>query len=113
MPSGVPRFQVGFRASIIAVFVSVVLFVGLALVYLSFNRVGSITRSAAGSFLDTVAQLSADRIDAQLKAARDTLDILQGAASVRSKAITDNPRLLALLASMLRNNKQLLNLYVG
>jgi adenylate cyclase len=113
MPSGVPRFQIGFRTSIIAVFVSVVLFVGLALVYLSFNRVGSITRSAAGSFLDTVAQLSADRIDAQLKTARDTLDILQGAASVRSKAITDNPRLLALLASMLRNNKQLLNLYIG
>jgi len=61
------RFQVGFRASIIALFVGIVLFVGLALVYLSFSRVKEITRSAASSFLDTVAEVSADRIDAQLK----------------------------------------------
>src|SRR5687767_9680728 len=37
--SSEPRFHVGFRTSIIALFVGIVLFVGLALVYLSFVRV--------------------------------------------------------------------------
>jgi adenylate cyclase len=111
--SSEPRFHVGFRTSIIALFVGIVLFVGLALVYLSFVRVTSITRSAASSFLDTVAQLSADRIDAQLKTARDSLDILRGLNSVQQGDIRDNPRLYIVLASMLRNNKQLYNLYVG
>jgi adenylate cyclase len=104
---------VGFRTSIIALFMGVVLFVGLTLVYLSFVRVTSITRSAASSFLDTVAQLSADRIDAQLKTARDGLDILRGLTSVQQGDIRDNPRLHIVLASMLRNNKQLYNLYMG
>jgi adenylate cyclase len=107
------RFQVGFRASIIALFVGIVLFVGLALVYLSFSRVKEITRSAASSFLDTVAEVSADRIDAQLKTVRDSLEILAGLTSVQSADIRDNPRLLIVLASMLRNNKQLYNLYMG
>jgi adenylate cyclase len=105
--------KVGFRTSIITLFVGTVLIVGLALVYLSFVRVTSITRSAAGSFLETVAQLSADRIDAQLKTARDSLDILQGLTSVERGAIRDNPQLYAVLASMLRNNRQLYNLYMG
>ncbi len=108
-----PRFHIGFRTSIIALFVGVVLFVGLALVYLSFSRVTSITRAAASSFLDTVAQLSADRIDAQLKTVRDSLDILRGLTSVQSADIRNNPRLHIVLASMLRNNKQLYNLYMG
>jgi len=107
------RFHVGFRASIIGIFVGIVLFVGLALVYLSFNRVTAITRTAASSFLETVAQLSADRIDAQLKTVRDNLDILQGFPTVKTAAIRDNPRLHIVLASMLRNNKQLYNLYMG
>jgi class 3 adenylate cyclase len=111
--SSEPRFHVGFRTSIIALFVGIVLFVGLALVYLSFVRVTSITRSAASSFLDTVAQLSADRIDAQLKTARDSLDILRGLTSVQQGDIRDNPRLHIVLASMLRNNKQLYNFYLG
>jgi adenylate cyclase len=111
--SSEPRFYVGFRTSIIALVVGIVLFVGLALVYLSFVRVTSITRSAASSFLDTVAQLSADRIDAQLKTARDSLDILRGLTSVQEGNIGDNPRLHIVLASMLRNNEQLYNLYVG
>jgi len=111
--SSEPRFHVGFRTSIIALFVGIVLFVGLALVYLSFVRVTSITRFAASSFLDTVAQLSADRIDAQLKTARDSLDILRGLTSVQQGDIRDNPRLHIVLASMLRNSKQLYNLYLG
>ncbi|WP_245318555.1 hypothetical protein [Bradyrhizobium sp. DOA1] len=105
--------RIGFRTSIIAIFVGTVLFVGLSLVYLSFERVGAITRTAAASFLDTVAQLSADRIDAQFMAVRDGLDILQDLPSVRSAAVRDNPRLYALLASMLRNNRQLYSLYAG
>jgi adenylate cyclase len=114
MPSsGAPRIQVGFRTSIIALFVGIVLFVGLALVYLSFSRVTAITRTAAGSFLDTVAQLSADRIDAQLKTAKDSLDILRGLTSVQSADIANNPRLHIVLAAMLRNNQQLYNLYMG
>lgn len=107
------RFKVGFRTSIIALFVGLVLFVGLSLVTLSFERVATITRSAASSFLDTVAQLSADRIDAQLRAVRDTLDILQGVTSVQSANIRNNPRLHILMASLLRTNKQLYNLYIG
>ncbi|WP_247438588.1 cache domain-containing protein [Bradyrhizobium sp. 44] len=83
------------------------------MVYLSFERVGAITRTAAASFLDTVAQLSADRIDAQFMAVRDGLDVLQDLPSVRSAAVRDNPRLYALLASMLRNNRQLYSLYAG
>jgi adenylate cyclase len=107
------KIKVGFRASIIALFVGVVLLVGLALVYLSFSRVSRITRSAATSFLDTVAQLSADRIDAQLKTVRDSLDILRGLTSVQSADIRNNQRLYIVLASMLRNNPQLYNLYMG
>jgi len=104
------RFHVGFRTSIIGLFVGIVLSVGLALVYLSFSRVTSITRSAASSFLDTTAQLSADRINAQLNAARDGIDILQGVVSGRAAAIRDNQRLYILMASLLRNNTQFYNI---
>lgn len=108
-----PRFHVGFRTSIIALFVGIVLFVGLSLVYLSFNRVTAITRTAATSFLDTTAQLSADRINAQLNSARDSIDILQGVVSGRTGVIRENQRLYILMASLLRNNTQLYNLYIG
>jgi len=108
-----PSFKVGFRTSIITLFVGIVLFVGLALVALSFNRVSGITRSAASSFLDTVAELSADRIDGQFMTVRDSLNILQGLTSVQTADIADNPRLHIVLASMLRNNPQLYNLYMG
>jgi adenylate cyclase len=108
-----PPVRLGFRTSIIALFVGIVLAVGLTLVFLSFNRVTEITRSAASSFLDSVAQLSADRIDAKFNAVQDCLAILRGLPSVETASILNDPRLNALLASMLRNNKQLFNLYVG
>lgn len=108
-----PPLRLGFRTSIIGLFLGIVLIVGLSLVYLSFNRVGSLTRSAAASFLDAVAQLSADRIDARFSAVKDRLEILQGLPSVESGSILNDPRLNALLASMLRNNTELFNLYVG
>jgi Protein of unknown function (DUF1214) len=62
------RMTIGFRTSIIGIFAGAVLVIGVALVFLSFERATSITRSAAASFLDTIAQLSADRIDAQFTA---------------------------------------------
>ncbi|MGZ5120946.1 MAG: cache domain-containing protein [Burkholderiales bacterium] len=105
--------QLGFRTSIIALFVAIVLVIGLTLVYLSFSRITSITDSAAAQFIDKVAELSADRIGSQLKLVRDDLKILQALPAVQSADIEENPRLIELLAAMLKNNDQLFNLYVG
>lgn len=44
------QFRIDFQTSIITVFVSAVLLVGLTLVYLSFERVTSITRTTASGF---------------------------------------------------------------
>jgi adenylate cyclase len=107
----VPR--IGFRASIVTLFVAAVLIVGLTLVWLSFSRVSVITRSAATTFIDKVAQLGADRIDAKFRNVRDSLEILAGLPPIQSAEIEDNARLYALMASMLRNNPQIFNLYVG
>jgi adenylate cyclase len=112
-PPNARRFRVGFRTSIIAVFVGVVLAVGLSLVWLSFERVTRITYNAATGFIEKVAQLGADHVDEQFTNVRDNLRILTGLPSIRSADIVDNPRLYAVLASMLRNNPQLFNLYVG
>ncbi|MEP6837268.1 MAG: hypothetical protein ABJA75_04380 [Bradyrhizobium sp.] len=74
--------KVGFRTSIIAPFVGIVLFVGLTLVYLSFSRVAFITETTASTFIDKVAQIGADRIDSRFKNVRDCLDILSGLPSI-------------------------------
>jgi adenylate cyclase len=105
--------RLGFKASIIALFVAIVLVIGLTLVYLSFWRMTAITNAAASKFIDKVAELSADRIDFQLKLVRDDLEVLRDIPSVQTEEIADNPRFSALLAAMLRNNSQLFNLYVG
>jgi adenylate cyclase len=105
--------QLGFKTSIIALFVAIVLVIGLTLVYLSFSRITAVTDSAASQFIGKVAELSADRIGSQLKLVRDNLRILNALPSVQSAQIEDNPRLNALLAAMLMNNDQLFNLYVG
>jgi adenylate cyclase len=107
------RLRIGFRTSIITVFVAVVLLVGLTLVYLSFARVTQITQTAASSFIEKVAQLGADHIDEQFKNVRDNLEILAGLPSIQGAEIEDNSRLYGLMAAMLRNNPQLFNLYVG
>lgn len=109
---GQTPFRVGFRTSIIALFIGIVLSVGLALVFVSFSSVNTIIRTAASSFLSTSAQSAADRIDGQLKSVHDNIDILRGITSVQSAEL-DSPRLYILLASMLRNNKQLYSLYMG
>ena len=105
--------QLGFKSSIIALFVAIVLIIGLTLVYLSFQRITAITDSAASQFIGKVAELSADRIGSQLKLVRDNLEILNALPPIQSAEIEDNPRLIALLAAMLKNNNQLFNLYVG
>ena len=106
-------FRIGFQTSIITVFVAVVLLVGLTLVYLSFERVTVITKAAASSFIEKVAQLGADHVDEQFKNVRDNLDVLSGLPSIQEAEISDNSRLYSLMAAMLRNNPQLFNLYVG
>lgn len=105
--------QFGFKGSIIALFVAIVLVIGLTLVYLSFQRISAVTETAASQFIGKVAELSADRIGSQLKLVRDNLEILNALPQVQSADIEDSPRLVALLAAMLKNNNQLFNLYVG
>jgi len=108
-----PNVRLGFKTSIITLFVAIVLLIGLTLVYLSFSRITAITRSAAGKFIDKVAELSADRVGAQLKLVKDNLEILKALPPVQSATIENNPQLIELLAAMLKNNNQLFNLYVG
>lgn len=107
------KLRIGFQTSIITVFVGVVLLVGLTLVYLSFERVTVITRTAARGFIEKVAQLGADHVDEQFRNVRDSLDILSGLTPIQEADIADNSRLYSLMAAMLRNNPQLFNLYVG
>jgi adenylate cyclase len=112
MPKQLKEVRIGFRASIIALFVAVVLFVGLSLVYFSFDRVTSIIRSAASTFIDKVAEHAADRIDTQFKDVRDNVEILTSLPAIQEARI-DSPAIHALMAAMLRNNSQLFSLYVG
>jgi len=109
---GLP-FRIGFQTSIIAVFVGVVLLVGLSLVYLSFERVTKITHTAAAGFIEKVVQLGADHVDEQFRNVRDILEILAGLPSIQAAELDDNSRLYALMAAMLHNNPQLFDLYVG
>jgi adenylate cyclase len=105
--------RLGYKASVIALFVAIVLVIGLTLVYLSFSRITAITNSAASKFIGEVAERSADRIGAQLKRVRGNLEVLSAMPSIQSGKIEDNPPLNALLAAMLKSNSQLFNLYVG
>ena len=105
--------RLGFKTSIIALFVAIVLVIGLTLVYLSFSRITAVTNSAASKFIDEVAKLSADRIGFQFKLVCDDLEILKGIPTIQTADIADNSRFTALLAAMLRNNHRLFSLYVG
>ena len=107
------RVRIGYQLSITALFVSVVLAVGLALVVLSFDRARSISRSAALTFIDRVAEHTADRVDGQFKAVLSTLEVLKQLPPVQAGAISDNPSLYATLAALLRQHSHLYNLYVG
>ncbi len=105
--------RLGFKASIITLFVSLVLTIGLTLVYLSFSRISAITEAAASKFIDKVAELSADRIGSQLKLIKDNLEILRDLPSIQTGAINNGQQLNPLLAAMLENNQELFNLYIG
>ena len=105
--------QLGFKPSIIGLFVGIVLVIGLTLVYLSFDRISAVTQSAASQFIGKVAELSADRIGSQLKLVRDNLEILNALPPIQSAEIENNPPLYALLAAMVKNNEALFSLYVG
>src|SRR6478736_1840331 len=89
--------QLGFKTSVIALFVGIVLVIGLTLVYLSFQRISAVTDSAASQFIGKVAESSADRIGSQLKLVRDNLEILNALPPIQSAEIEDNPRLYALM----------------
>lgn len=107
------RVRIGYQLSITALFVGVVLTVGLVLVILSFDRARSITRSAAMTYIDRVAQHTADRVDGQFKDVLGTLEVLQRLPAVENGTIADNAALYGVLAALLRQHDQLYNLYVG
>lgn len=106
-------FRIGFRVSITTLFVLTVLLVGLTLVYFSFERATAISRSAAGTFIDRVAAHGADRIGAYIGGVARLVDVIVQLPTVRTAGITDNPRLYALLAAMLRETPQVYGLYAG
>jgi adenylate cyclase len=106
------RMRIGFRTSITALFVAIVLAVGLSLVYLSFERVNAIIRTAAGTYIDKVADDAAHRVDAQFKNALDDVGILSVLPSIITAKV-DDPAIYWLMTSMLRKHSQLFNLYVG
>jgi adenylate cyclase len=105
------RTRIGFRTSITALFVAIVLAVGLTLVYLSFERANAIIRTAAVTYIDKVAEHAAYRVDGQF---RDALDDVQMVSTLPSvvNARVDNPPIW-LMTAMLRKHTQLFNLYVG
>jgi adenylate cyclase len=55
LPTRRRPFRIGFRTSIVTVFIAVVLLIGLTLVYLSFERVSRITRTAAPGVFEKVS----------------------------------------------------------
>lgn len=107
------RVRFSYQVSITALFVAVVLSVGLSLVFLSFDQARSITRSAALTFINRVADHTADRVDGQFKDVHDILEVLRQLQPVESGTILGNPSLYSTLAALLRRHGQLYNLYVG
>ena len=115
-PTTSPRsraIRLGFKTSIIGLFVAIVLVIGLTLVYLSFERINAVTNSAASQFIAKVAESSADRIGAQFRLVRDNLEVLDALPAIQAGEIENNPKLYALLAAMVKSNGQLFSLYAG
>ncbi|MCW2243103.1 adenylate/guanylate cyclase domain-containing protein [Azospirillum canadense] len=107
------RVRVSYQLSITLMVGVLVLGVGLGLVILSFDRARSITRSAALTFIERVAEHTADRVDGEFKGVLDTLEVLATLPAITSSAIANNPPLYAVMAALLRRHAQLYNLYVG
>ena len=106
------RPRVAYQVSITALFVAVVLLVGVTLVMLSLGRAKEITRTAAIGFIDQVAHHTADRIDSQFRAVAAAVGLLPQLPLITSGGVTD-PLLPAVLAALLRENEQLYNVYAG
>ena len=106
------RIRIGFRTSITTLFVAIVLTVGLSLVYLSFERVNAIIRTAANTFIDKVAEHAGSRIETQFRDVLDDVEILRELPNVTAARL-DNPAVHFLMSAMLRRHSQLFNLYVG
>ena len=107
------RLRVGYQLSITALFVAVVLTIGLALIGLSFDRARAITRRAALAYIDRVAAHTVDRIDTLFRSVLSDLEVLRQLPAVVDAEIADNPRFYGTLAALLRQHTQLYNLYVG
>jgi len=107
------RIRLGYQLSITTLFVFVVLGVGLALVYLSFDRAKAISRSAAVTYIDRVAEHTADTVDQNFATVLQAVEVVKQFPSVQMGAISGDPQLYALMAALLREHKQLYNIYVG
>ena len=78
------RIRVGYQLSITMLFVIVVLGVGLALVYLSFDRAKAISRSAAVTYIDRVAEHTADTVDRSFRTVLGAVEVLRQFPSVEA-----------------------------
>ena len=107
------RIRLGYQLSITMLFVFVVLGVGLALVYLSFDRAKALSRSAAVTYIDRVAEHTADTVDRNFETVLQAVEVVKQFPSVQMGAISGDPQLYALMAALLREHRQLYNIYVG
>ena len=107
------RIRLGYQLSITMLFVFVVLGVGLALVYLSFDRAKALSRSAAVTYIDRVAEHTADTVDRNFETVLQAVEVVKQFPSVQVGAISGDPQLYALMAALLREHRQLYNIYVG
>ena len=107
------RIRLGYQLSITMLFVFVVLGVGLALVYLSFDRAKAISRSAAVTYIDRVAEHTADTVDQNFATVLQAVEVVKQFPSIQMGTISADPQLYALMAALLREHKQLYNIYVG
>ena len=106
-------WRVGFQLSIVTLFTALVLAVGLGLIFLSFDRASAIMTSAARQFVDQVSDHVGDKVKGEFDPVLNELNILVRLPAIGSESIHNDPQLYALLAAVLRQLPQLLNLYVG
>ena len=106
--------QLGFKTSIIALFVAIVLVIGLTLVYLSFQRITAVTDAGSQQVHRQGGRIvgGPDRLAVEAGAgqSRNIECAAVGPVRRRSRIIRG---CIALLAAMLKSNDQLFSLYVG
>jgi adenylate cyclase len=87
------RIRLGYQLSITSLFVFVVLGVGLALVYLSFDRAKAISRSAAVTYIDRVAEHTADTVDQNFASVLQAVEVSRPPSGRRRAKKTGQQRL--------------------